>query len=82
MTTREPHFGTGDDLRAALLAKMPFGRFEGERLMDLPFPYLCWFEREGWPRGKLGAQMAVVYELQHNDYEMLVELRKLLNHSP
>ena len=70
--------GTGDDLRQALLAKMPFGRFQGERLMNLPFAYLCWFEREGWPRGKLGAQMATIYELQHNDYPLLVELRRLV----
>lgn len=57
---------------------MPFGRFHGEALMDLPFGYLAWFSREGWPPGKLGAQMATVYELQHNDYNMLVELRKML----
>ena len=69
---------TGSDLEEALLAEMPFGRFEGERLMDLPFAYLCWFEREGWPRGKLGAQMATVWELQHNDLDLLIELRQLL----
>lgn len=69
----------GEDLKNALLMKMPFGRFEGERLMDLPFSYLAWFSREGWPAGRLGAQMATVYELQHNDYDMLVKLRSILD---
>ena len=73
-----PALPTGSDLKEALVTKMPFGRFEGQRLMDLPFGYLCWFEREGWPRGRLGEQMATIYELQHNDYDLLVELRKLV----
>lgn len=69
---------SGELLKEALLARMPFGRHKGQRLMDLPFGYLCWFQRQGWPRGKLGAQLATIYELQHNDYPLLCELRAVV----
>ena len=69
---------TGADLAETLRAKVPFGRFAGMRLVDLPFDYLCWFQQKGWPPGKLGSQMATVWELQHNDFDLFVELRKVV----
>lgn len=45
---------------------MPFGKYRGQALLTLPLPYLCWLERQGWPSGQLGAELALIYELKHN----------------
>ncbi len=52
--------------------KMPFGKYEGRFLIDLPEYYLVWYKQKGFPKGKLGEQMALVYELQLNGLEDLV----------
>jgi uncharacterized protein (DUF3820 family) len=54
-------------------ARMPFGKYEGWRLIRLPEPYLVWFQREGFPRGKLGQQMALALEIKTNGLEPLVD---------
>jgi len=48
---------------------MPFGKHAGKALLNLPEPYLVWFKQQGFPRGKLGAQMALVYEIRLNGLE-------------
>lgn len=53
-------------------AKMPFGQFKNRYLIDLPEYYLVWFKNQGFPKGKLGQQMASVYELQLNGLEDIV----------
>lgn len=58
-------------LKAAGL-RMPFGKFEGTRLIDLPEPYVVWFKQQGFPKGRLGEQMAVVYEIKANGLEKLI----------
>ncbi len=52
--------------------KMPFGKYEGRFLIDLPEYYLVWYKQKGFPKGKLGEQMALVYEFQLNGLEDLV----------
>lgn len=52
--------------------RMPFGRFEGTRLIDLPEPYVVWFKQQGYPKGRLGQQMALVYEIKANGLEKLI----------
>lgn len=47
-------------------ARMPFGKYAGLRLLDLPEPYLLWFHREGFPHGKLGEQLALALEIKAN----------------
>ena len=54
------------DFIQALQQEMPFGKYQGRKLMDLPGPYLAWFSRQGFPDNKLGRQMALVFELDHN----------------
>ncbi|MBX2835424.1 MAG: DUF3820 family protein [Gammaproteobacteria bacterium] len=61
-----------NEVIAAATQKMPFGRFEGERLIDLPEPYVVWFKSEGFPNGKLGQQMALIYEIKANGLEKLI----------
>lgn len=50
----------------ALNQKMPFGKYQGRKLMDLPGHYLAWFHRQGFPDNALGRQLALVFELDHN----------------
>lgn len=47
-------------------ARMPFGKYAGLRLLDLPEPYLLWFRREGFPHGKLGEQLALALEIKED----------------
>ena len=52
--------------------KMPFGKYEGRYLIDLPEHYLVWYSGKGFPKGQLGDQLKLVYELQLNGLEELV----------
>ena len=54
------------DFIAALNQIMPYGKYKGRRLYELPGHYLAWFNRQGFPNSKLGKQMALVFELDHN----------------
>jgi uncharacterized protein (DUF3820 family) len=57
--------------------KMPFGKFKGRFLIDLPEHYIVWYRNKGFPKGKLGQQMNLVYELQLNGLEDIVrEIKK------
>jgi len=58
-----------EELVAALEAKMPFGKYQGRRLLDLPEPYLVWFNQKGFPKGKLGRQLQLMYEIKLNGLE-------------
>lgn len=51
--------------------RMPFGRYAGRRLIDLPEGYLVWFAQKGFPGGKLGDMLATVYEIKVNGLEHL-----------
>lgn len=56
--------------------RMPFGKYKGARLVDLPEPYLVWFSRRGFPEGKLGTLLRSVYEMKANGLAPL--LRELV----
>ncbi len=53
--------------------KMPFGRFKDRLLCQLPVSYLEWFNRKGFPQGKLGILLATVYEIKLNGLDYLLE---------
>ncbi len=58
--------------------KMPFGKYNGTLLCDLPVFYLEWFQRKGFPKGKLGMQLQTMYEIKLNGLDHLLEpLKKL-----
>lgn len=58
-------------------AKMPFGKYAGRLLIDLPEPYVVWFKQKGFPTGKLGQQLETVYVIKANGLEHLFDrLRK------
>jgi len=52
-------------------SKMPFGKYKGVLLIDLPEPYVVWFSRKGFPKGKLGEMLQIVYEIKLNGLEYL-----------
>ena len=67
-----------DDLIKIANMKMPFGKFKGLALIDLPEPYVVWFYNEGLPEGELGRLLAQVYEIKVNGLEYLfTELKEL-----
>ncbi|WP_218598416.1 DUF3820 family protein [Polaribacter sp. NJDZ03] len=52
--------------------KMPFGKYQGRYLINLPEHYIVWYKNKGLPAGKLGKQMELVYELQLNGLEDII----------
>jgi hypothetical protein len=73
-----PPVGPDPDILLKLVQmKMPFGKYEGRLLCDLPVSYLEWFKRKGFPPGKLGILLDTIYEIKLNGLEqLLVPLRK------
>lgn len=62
-------------LAETLSQTMPFGRYKGQKLIDLPEPYLVWFHRQGFPDTKLGRQLALMYEIKLNGLEGMLQGR-------
>lgn len=59
-------------------AKMPFGKYEGRFLIDLPEHYIVWYHSKGFPKGKLGQQLQLIYEIKLNGLEDLIRnIRRL-----
>jgi hypothetical protein len=60
-------------LQLLVSREMPFGKYKGRLIADLPGHYLAWFAREGFPKGELGMLLALMYELDHNALRHLLE---------
>ncbi len=60
--------------------KMLFGKYEGRYLIDLPEYYVVWYNNKGFPKGALGEQLQLVYELKLNGLEELI--RNIKNQFP
>ncbi|WP_313383466.1 DUF3820 family protein [Chishuiella sp.] len=64
-------------LKEIITTKMPFGKYEGRLLCDLPISYLEWFiGKGGFPKGKLGSQLSTVYEIKMNGLEEIIHQLK------
>ncbi|MFM5860405.1 DUF3820 family protein [Aeromonas veronii] len=55
-----------------LTNKMPYGKYQGRRIIDIPEPYLVWMARTGFPEGKLGQTLALAYEIKLNGLESMI----------
>lgn len=66
------------DLLEAINQVMPYGKYKGRQLLDLPEPYLVWYHSKGFPKSKLGAQLALIYEVKLNGLEGM--LRRFQRH--
>lgn len=65
-----------EDLESLVTLKMPFGKYKGRLIADLPGHYLNWFVREGFPKGEIGRLLQLMQEIDHNGLkDMLAPLR-------
>ena len=64
---------TPESLQLLVSRTMPYGKYKGRLIADLPGNYLNWFAREGFPRGELGALLALMHELDHNGLSSLLD---------
>jgi uncharacterized protein (DUF3820 family) len=75
-TVQQPMMNA-EHLRLLVSREMPYGKYKGRLIADLPGHYLGWFAREGFPKGELGSLIALMYELDHNALRHLLDpLRK------
>lgn len=64
-------------LQRLVTTQMPYGKYKGHLIADLPGNYLNWFAREGFPPGDIGRLLALMHEIDHNGLSSLLEpLRK------
>lgn len=55
-----------EDLLLLVNQEMPYGKYKGRLMADLPGHYLAWFAREGFPPGEIGRLLALMHEIDHN----------------
>ena len=72
METNQQH-----ELEKLANTKMPYGKYKGYYLIDLPEHYIVWYNNKGFPKGQLGNQLRLVYELILNGLEDLVRKLKV-----
>lgn len=64
-------------LERLVTVSMPYGKYKGRLIADLPGHYLAWFAREGFPAGELGRLLALMHEIDHNGLsDLLTPLRE------
>jgi uncharacterized protein len=61
-----------DLLRELVDYRMPFGKYSGRRLVDIPEPYLVWLQQKGMPSGKLGMLLETALVVRSNGLESLI----------
>lgn len=62
-----------EDLKKLVTMEMPYGKYKGRLLADLPGHYLNWFAREGFPKGELGRLLQLMQEIDHNGLSALLK---------
>ena len=62
-----------DDLELLLVREMPFGKYKGSVIANLPGYYLNWFARTGFPQGEIGRLLALMHEIDHNGLKGLLD---------
>ena len=62
-----------EDLLLLVTRSMPYGKYKGRLISDLPGNYLNWFAREGFPEGEIGRLLALMQELDHNGLSSLLD---------
>lgn len=62
-----------EDLKRLVTVRMPYGKYQGRLIGDLPGAYLAWFARNGFPPGQLGRLLSLSLELDHNGLRGLLD---------
>ena len=74
---QHPRRMKAEDLERLLTVEMPYGKYKGRVIADLPGNYLNWFAREGFPKGEIGRLLALMQEIDHNGLsDLLTPLRQ------
>jgi len=61
-----------EDLLKIANMKMPFGKYAGNALINIPEDYLLWFAKKGWPEGQIGGLLQLTLEIKINGLESIV----------
>ena len=77
LTPISPESINAEKLQELVDTLMPYGRFKGTALLDLPEPYVVWFKQQGFPEGKLGEQLAALYEIKVYGLEKMLRPLRL-----
>ncbi|MGI9525757.1 MAG: DUF3820 family protein [Weeksellaceae bacterium] len=65
-------------LQEVITTPMPYGKYKGVKIANIPISYLEWYASKGFPKGKLGMLMATVFEIKSNGLdEILVTLKNI-----
>ena len=73
MTQNQNIGGIGPEMLMELVTvRMPYGKYQGRALCDLPVAYLEWFNRKGFPTGRIGVLLSALYEIKMNGLEYLL----------
>lgn len=70
---KTPNAPNGEILLQLVSMQMPFGKYKGTLLCNLPVVYLEWFQRMGFPKGKLGVLLGTMLEIKMNGLDSLLE---------
>ena len=70
-----------EQLQLLVTRTMPFGKYEGRLIADLPGDYLNWFARTGFPKGEIGRLLALMHEIDHNGLSDLLKPLRVGNES-
>jgi uncharacterized protein (DUF3820 family) len=62
-----------EDLQLLVTRTMPYGKYQGRLIADLPGDYLNWFARQGFPKGEIGRLLALMHEIDHNGLSYLLK---------
>ena len=82
MASEPPFAMDKKDLLALARTAMPFGKYAGRILFELPEPYLLWFEKQGWPNGSLGHLLALALEIHRAGLtRLLIPLKEENKHN-
>lgn len=73
----EPFPDFSEDILKIARMRMPFGKYNGFYLIDLPGEYVNWFARKGFPEGELGRLLSLLYEVHLNNLTYLFDPLKI-----
>ena len=71
--TDSPSDLTPENIARLLTVSMPFGKYKGRLIADLPGNYLNWFAREGFPPGDIGRLLALMHEIDQAGLRRLLD---------
>jgi len=60
-------------LREIITTPMPYGKYKGSIIADLPVYYLEWFSTQGFPKGKLGMLLSTAFEIKTNGLQEIID---------